>query len=79
MELGLLAQRPDIQDKAAKAIQEMYGQDEPMCSVEDDQKCAYVAALVRECLRYVSRFKNLEPMIGTLTGIYLLDTSLFCD
>lgn len=51
--IGLLSTRPDVQDKAAKAIQEMYGQDEPMCSADDDQKCAYVAALVRECLRYV--------------------------
>jgi hypothetical protein len=33
----LLAQRPDIQDRAAKAIQEMYGEDDPMCSPDDDQ------------------------------------------
>ena len=51
--LGLLAQRPDIQDRAAKAIQEMYGEDDPMCSPDDDQRCAYIAALVKECLRYV--------------------------
>lgn len=51
--IGLLSQRPDIQDKAAQAIQEMYGANEPMCSADDDQKCAYVAALVKECLRYV--------------------------
>jgi 3-hydroxyphenylacetate 6-hydroxylase len=25
-----------------------------MCDADDDQKCAYVAALVRECLRYVT-------------------------
>lgn len=49
--IGLLSARPDVQDKAAKAIQEMYGTDEPMCSADDDQKCAYVTALVRECLR----------------------------
>jgi 3-hydroxyphenylacetate 6-hydroxylase len=49
--IGLISSRPDIQDKAAKAIQEMYGKNEPMCSADDDQKCAYVAALVRECLR----------------------------
>lgn len=56
--LGLLAQRPDIQDRAAKAIKEMYGEDDPMCSVDDDQKCAYVVALVRECLRYVLGFDS---------------------
>lgn len=49
--IGLLSTRPDVQEKAAKAIQEMYGKNEPMCSADDDQKCAYVAALVRECLR----------------------------
>jgi 3-hydroxyphenylacetate 6-hydroxylase len=49
--IGLISTRPDVQDKAAKAIQEMYGTNEPMCSAADDQKCAYVAALVRECLR----------------------------
>ncbi|THC93398.1 hypothetical protein EYZ11_007124 [Aspergillus tanneri] len=36
--IGLLAKRPDIQDKAAKAIQEMYGHDQPMCDAADDQK-----------------------------------------
>lgn len=49
--LCLLSQRPDIQDKAAKAIRELYDQDMPLCDSRDDQKCAYVAALVRECLR----------------------------
>lgn len=49
--IGLLSQRPDVQDKAAKAIQDMYSQNEPMCAADDDQKCGYVAALVKECLR----------------------------
>lgn len=49
--IGMLAKRPDIQEKAFKAIGEFYGEDEPMCDAHDDQKCAYVAALVRECLR----------------------------
>lgn len=51
--IGLLSTRPDVQDKAAKAIQDFYGKNEPMCSADDDQKCAYIAALVRECLRLV--------------------------
>jgi 3-hydroxyphenylacetate 6-hydroxylase len=51
--IGLLANHPDIQDKAAKAIIEIYGPNQPMCDAADDQKCAYVAALVRECLRFV--------------------------
>lgn len=49
--IGLISTRGDVQDKAAKAIEEFYGKGEPMCSADDDQKCAYVAALVRECLR----------------------------
>jgi 3-hydroxyphenylacetate 6-hydroxylase len=52
--IGLISSRPDVQDKAAKAIEEFYGAGQPMCDADDDQKCAYVAALVRECLRYVT-------------------------
>ncbi|KAF3392685.1 3-hydroxyphenylacetate 6-hydroxylase [Penicillium rolfsii] len=59
--IGFLSTRPDVQDKAAKAIQEMYGENEPMCSAEDDQKCAYVAALVRECLRYFTVLRLALP------------------
>ncbi|KAF2268722.1 cytochrome P450 phenylacetate hydroxylase-like protein [Lojkania enalia] len=50
--IALLAQRPDIQKKAIEAIREYYTDKEPLCDAQDDQKCAYVAALVRECLRY---------------------------
>lgn len=49
--ISLLSQRPDIQDKAANAIREMFGEDQPLCDSDDDQKCAYIAALVKECLR----------------------------
>lgn len=52
--ISLLAQRPDIQDQAARAIQEMYSEKEPLCDSADDQKCGYVVALVKECLRSVS-------------------------
>lgn len=51
--ISLLAQRPDIQDKATKAIKEFYREDQPLCDCTDDQKCAYIVALVRECLRSV--------------------------
>jgi 3-hydroxyphenylacetate 6-hydroxylase len=54
----LLSRRPDIQKKAAQAIQDMFSQDEPLCDAQDDQKCAYVAALVRECLRSEIPFFN---------------------
>jgi 3-hydroxyphenylacetate 6-hydroxylase len=50
--VALLAQRPDIQKKAIQEIHKHYSSEEPLCSAYDDQKCEYVAALVRECLRY---------------------------
>ncbi|KAJ5714275.1 uncharacterized protein N7483_011456 [Penicillium malachiteum] len=79
--IGLLSQRPDVQDKAAKAIAEMYGQDEPMCSSDDDQKCAYVAALVRECLRYFTVLRLALPRTSirdiTYQGIVILKGTVF--
>ncbi|KAJ0415530.1 cytochrome P450 [Aspergillus carlsbadensis] len=59
--ITLLAQRPDIQDKAAKAIKDMYGEDQPLCDPADDQKCAYIVALVRECLRYYTVLRLALP------------------
>jgi 3-hydroxyphenylacetate 6-hydroxylase len=51
--IALLAQRPDIQQKAWKEVAEYYRVDQPLCDALDDQKCPYVVALVRECLRSV--------------------------
>lgn len=48
--IALLAQRPDIQEKAIRNIRALHG-DALLCDVEDDQGCKYVVALVRECLR----------------------------
>jgi 3-hydroxyphenylacetate 6-hydroxylase len=59
--IGLLSARPDVQDKAVKAIRELYGTNEPMCSADDDQKCTYVTALVRECLRYFTVLRLALP------------------
>ncbi|KAF9887427.1 hypothetical protein FE257_010144 [Aspergillus nanangensis] len=59
--IALLSKRPDIQDKAAKAIEELYSQGQPMCDANDDQKCAYVTALVRECLRYYTVLRLALP------------------
>ncbi|KAL1597746.1 hypothetical protein SLS60_008233 [Paraconiothyrium brasiliense] len=50
--VALLAQRPDIQNKAVEEIGKFYSNEEPLCDAYDDQKCEYIAALVRECLRY---------------------------
>jgi 3-hydroxyphenylacetate 6-hydroxylase len=50
--VALLAQRPDIQKKAINEIRKLYSDKEPLCDAYDDQKCDYIVALVRECLRY---------------------------
>jgi len=50
--VAMLAQRPDIQEKAIEEIRKLYSEEQPLCDAQDDQKCEYVVALVRECLRY---------------------------
>lgn len=50
--LGFFAAHPEVQDRARREISKMYGEDEPLCDPGEDTKCEYVAALVRECLRY---------------------------
>ncbi|KAI1075684.1 cytochrome P450 [Whalleya microplaca] len=50
--IAYLAQHPEIQDKAYKEIREFQGSDEPLCDAADNQKCAYVLAIVKEALRY---------------------------
>ncbi|KAL1651888.1 hypothetical protein SLS58_000011 [Diplodia intermedia] len=51
--VGLLAQRPDIQRKALDEIRTVYPADaDPLCDAQDEGRVEYVAALVRECLRY---------------------------
>lgn len=50
----LLSRRSDIQDKAFKAIREVHGNGQPISDSEDDHRCAYVGALVKECLRFVT-------------------------
>lgn len=50
--LGFFSVHPEIQDKAYHEISKMYGEDQPLCDALEDTKCEYVAALVKECLRY---------------------------
>lgn len=49
--VALLGERRDIQDKAIGEIRKMYSEEEMLCDAEDDMKCEYVMALVKECLR----------------------------
>jgi 3-hydroxyphenylacetate 6-hydroxylase len=59
--IALLASRPDIQQEAIKAIRQHFPEDKPLCDAEDDQKCEYIAALVRECLRYFTVLRLALP------------------
>lgn len=73
--LALLSQRLDIQDKAAEAIRQyqMGPGLQPLCSASDDQGCAYIAALVRECLRHVS----LHPHGSFIHTLILIIPEIF--
>ena len=58
--MSYLAGRPEIQDRAFNAIREFQGHspedddgdDDQLCDAADDLKCAYVAGLAKEALRY---------------------------
>jgi 3-hydroxyphenylacetate 6-hydroxylase len=50
--IAMLSQRPDIQDKAEESIRTHHPANVPLCNATDDHACEYIAALVRECLRY---------------------------
>ncbi|KAI1093852.1 3-hydroxyphenylacetate 6 hydroxylase [Rostrohypoxylon terebratum] len=52
--LAYFAQNPHVQDKAYEEIQRFQGSNNPLCDAADDQKCAYVLALVKEALRIYS-------------------------
>ncbi|RAQ93865.1 DNA-directed RNA polymerase mitochondrial precursor [Stemphylium lycopersici] len=59
--VALLAQRLDIQEKAIKEIRKFYSENEPLADAYDDQKCGYIVALVRECLRYYTVLRLALP------------------
>jgi 3-hydroxyphenylacetate 6-hydroxylase len=59
--VALLAQRPDIQEKAIRKIRQFYSESEPLADAYDDQKCGYIVALVRECLRYYTVLRLALP------------------
>ncbi len=52
--VAFLSQRPDIQATAFNSIREHYGDDyKALGDIDDDQGCAYITALIKECLRYI--------------------------
>ncbi|KAH0396009.1 cytochrome P450, partial [Aureobasidium melanogenum] len=59
--IALLGQRPDIQEKAIREIRKMFSEDEILCAPEDEMKCEYVMALVKECLRYYTVLRLALP------------------
>ncbi|KAL2846890.1 cytochrome P450 [Aspergillus pseudoustus] len=59
--IALLAQRPEIQDKAFDEISRIFGTKEPLCDAADDGSCRYVVALIRECLRYYTVLRLALP------------------
>ncbi|OJD40715.1 3-hydroxyphenylacetate 6-hydroxylase [Diplodia corticola] len=68
--VGLLAQRPDIQRKAISEIRKVYPADaDPLCDAQDEGKVEYVAALVRECLRYFCVLRLALPRT-TIKDVY---------
>ncbi|KAF2143917.1 uncharacterized protein K452DRAFT_247434 [Aplosporella prunicola CBS 121167] len=72
--LALLAQRPDIQTKAVAALRETESGDDGNSSAlhdaADDQKCPYIAALVRECLRYFCVLRLALPRATVRDIVY---------
>jgi 3-hydroxyphenylacetate 6-hydroxylase len=59
--IALLAERPDIQDRAAQEIAKHFSTDQPLCDAQDDQSCAYIVALARELLRYYTVLRLSLP------------------
>jgi 3-hydroxyphenylacetate 6-hydroxylase len=68
--VALLAQRPDIQTKAVQEIRKLYTEEEPLCDAYDDQKCGYIVALVRECLRYYCVLRLALPRATVKDIVY---------
>ncbi|KAM0444316.1 hypothetical protein ACHAO4_010268 [Trichoderma viride] len=68
--VALLSQHPEIQDKAAEEIRKFYSEDEPMCDANDDQRCAYIVALVKEALRYYTVLRLALPRVAVKDFLY---------
>lgn len=68
--VALLAQRPDIQETAVQEIRKLYDEDEPLADAYDDQKCEYIDALVKECLRYFTVLRLALPRATVKDVVY---------
>ncbi|KAI5862973.1 cytochrome P450 [Durotheca rogersii] len=52
--MALLAQHPEIQDKAYDEIKKFQGSKGMWCDATDDQNCSYILGIAKEALRYYS-------------------------
>lgn len=68
--VALLAQRPDVQKKAVQEIRKFYSEDQPLGDAYDDQKCQYIVALVRECLRFYTVLRLALPRATVKDVLY---------
>lgn len=68
--VALISQRRDIQKKAVQEIRKYYTSKEPLCDAQDDQKCQYISALVRECLRYYCVLRLALPRATVKDVVY---------
>lgn len=68
--IALLSVHPEVQDKAIAAIRKHYGDDEPMCDENDDQKCEYIVALVKEALRFYTVLRLALPRASVKDVVY---------
>ncbi|KAF4996419.1 hypothetical protein FDECE_12455 [Fusarium decemcellulare] len=68
--IAYLAQHPEIQEKAKSEIEKFYATNEPMCDSNDDQKCQYIVALVRESLRYFTVLRLALPRASIKDVVY---------
>lgn len=59
--MALLAERPEIQEKAQKEIRAVYSSDQILCDANDDQSIPYIVALVRELLRVYTVLRLALP------------------
>ncbi|EXJ78625.1 3-hydroxyphenylacetate 6-hydroxylase [Capronia coronata CBS 617.96] len=68
--MALLAQHPEIQEKALKEIRAKYPPDQILCDADDDQSIPYIVALVRELLRYYTVLRLSLPRATVRDVVY---------
>lgn len=68
--VAFLSQNQEIQDRAVAEIRKFYDEQTPMCDENDDQRCAYVVALVKESLRYFTVLRLALPRASTRDVLY---------